>query len=265
MHRLLITGAAGGVGRVMRRRLASLADILRLSDITDMGDPAPNEELVRCDLGDPAAVKALVEGCDAIVHLGGISGEASFSKILHANLLGCYNLFEAARANGQPRIMLASSLHAVGFYRQDEYLDADAPLRPDGLYGVSKCFAELMARMYFDKFGQETAIIRLGSCFEHPRDHRMLSSWISYDDFASLADCVFKAPRLGCPLIWGVSNNDACWWDNSHVNYLGWRPKDNAGDYRARIDATVLRPEPQSSAALYQGGPFVDKPIYPDE
>lgn len=265
MQRLLITGAAGGIGRVMRQRLAPLAKILRLSDITDMGEAASNEELVPCDLGDANAVHALVEGCDAIVHLGGISGEAPFSKIMHTNLNGCYNLFESARANGQPRIMLASSLHATGFYRQDEYLAADATLRPDGLYGVSKCFSELMARMYFDKFGQETAIIRLGSCFEHPRDHRMLSSWMSYDDFASLANCVFKAPRLGCPIIWGVSNNDARWWDNSHVNYLGWRPKDNAETYRAKIEATQEQPDPQSSAALYQGGAFIDKPIYPDE
>lgn len=265
MHRLLITGAAGGVGRVMRQRLAPLADILRLSDIADLGEAAPNEELVPCDLGDTKSVHDLVKGCDAIVHLGGISGEAAFSKILHANIAGCYNLFEAARAHGHPRIMLASSLHTVGFYRQDEYLDSTVPLRPDGLYGLSKCFAEMMAQMYFDKFGQETAVVRMGSCFEHPRDHRMLASWLSYDDFASLAERAFNAPRLGCTLVWGVSNNDACWWDNSRANFLGWRPKDNAGDYRAQIEATIERPDPNSSSALYQGGPFTEKPIYQDE
>jgi uronate dehydrogenase len=265
VHRLLITGAAGGVGRIMRQRLAPLATILRLSDISDMGEAAPNEELVACDLGDAKGVHDLVKDCDAIVHLGGISGEAPFSKILNGNIIGCYNLYEAARAHGQPRILYASSLHTVGFYRQDEYFDATIPPRPDGLYGVSKCFGESMARMYFDKFGQETAIVRIGSCFEHPRDHRMLASWLSYGDFASLADCVFSAPRLGCPIIWGVSNNDARWWDNSRVNFLGWQPKDNAGDHRARVEATVPRAAADSSSALYQGGPFTEKPIYPEE
>ncbi|MDQ0455706.1 NAD-dependent epimerase/dehydratase family protein [Rhizobium paknamense] len=265
MHRLLITGAAGGIGRVMREKLAPLATILRLSDITDLGTAADHEELVTCDLGDKASVDRLVDGCDGIVHLGGMSGEAPFSKIMHANIAGCYNLYEAARAHGQPRILLASSLHTVGFYRQDEYFDATIPPRPDGLYGVSKCFAEMMAQMYFDKFGQETAVVRIGSCFEHPRDQRMLATWFSYGDFASLAECVFKAPRLGCPIIWGVSNNDACWWDNRKANFLGWRPKDNAGEYRAHIEATVPPPDPNSASALYQGGPFTEKPIYEDE
>ncbi|MCO6179500.1 NAD(P)-dependent oxidoreductase [Ciceribacter sp. RN22] len=265
MHRLLITGAAGGIGRIMRQRLAPLATIVRLSDICDLGEAAPNEELVSCDLGDDKGVHDLVKGCDAIVHLGGMSGEASFAKIMNANIAGCYNLYEAARANGMPRILLASSLHTVGFYRQDEYFDANVPLRPDGLYGVSKCFSEALARMYFDKFGQETAVVRIGSCFEHPRDHRMLASWLSYGDFASLAECVFKAPRLGCPVIWGVSNNDARWWDNSRANFLGWQPRDNAGLHRARIEETVPLPDPQSSSALYQGGPFTEHPIFKED
>jgi uronate dehydrogenase len=72
--------------------------------------------------------------------------------------------------------LFASSNHTVGFYRQDEYLDAAARLRPDGLYGVSKCFGEALARMYFDKFGQETALVRIGTCVERPANHRMLAT-----------------------------------------------------------------------------------------
>jgi NAD dependent epimerase/dehydratase family len=134
-------------------------------------------------------------------------GRAAVLKDPQRHILGLYNLYEAARANGKPRILFASSNHTVGFYRQDEYLDAAARLRPDGLYGVSKCFGEALACMYFDKFGQETALVRIGTCVERPANHRMLATWMSYDDFAALIGCVFRVPRLGCPVIWGVSDN----------------------------------------------------------
>ncbi|MET0748899.1 MAG: NAD(P)-dependent oxidoreductase [Rhizobium sp.] len=262
MKRLLVTGAAGGLGRAMRQRLAPMADVIRYSDIVDLGEAASHEELVRCDLGDSDGVDKLVEGCDAILHLGGISVEDKFSKILNANLLGLYNLYEAARAHGMPRILFASSNHTVGFHRQDQHLDVDTPMRPDGLYGVSKCFGEALAHMYFDKFGQETAIVRIGSCMEKPTTHRMLSTWMSYDDFTSLIECVFRAPMLGCPIIWGVSDNDSRWWDNAAAAYLGWRPKDNAERFRAELEAAGLRPDPRSPVAVYQGGQFTQDPIF---
>ncbi|MFD1746240.1 NAD-dependent epimerase/dehydratase family protein [Rhizobium helianthi] len=265
MKKLLITGAAGALGRAMRPRLAGLAETLRFSDIGAMEPAGPNEECIRCDLGDAAAVHDLVAGCDGIIHLGGVSVEDKFSKILHANLLGLYNLYEAARAHGQPRILFASSNHTVGFYRQDEHIDATAPMRPDGLYGVSKCFGEHLARMYFEKFGQETALVRIGSCLEKPSNHRMLSSWMSYNDFKLLIECVFRAPMLGCPVVWGVSNNDSRWWDNSHAAYLGWKPQDNAEIYRAELDAALGKPDPKAALHVYQGGNFVNDPIFEED
>ncbi|EPX87641.1 Nucleoside-diphosphate-sugar epimerase [Rubellimicrobium thermophilum DSM 16684] len=264
MERLLITGAAGNLGRVMRRRLASRARVLRLSDIADLGPAAPHEELMPCDLADEAAVHRLVAGCDAILHLGGISVEDRFERILQANIRGVYNLYEAARAHGQPRIIFASSNHTVGFYPQDQRLDATVPFRPDGLYGVSKCFGEALARLYFEKFGQETALVRIGSCFEEPRDHRMLSTWLSHDDFESLIDCILRVPRLGCPVIWGVSANAAAWWDNGAVAYLGWTPRDNAERFRDRIEQNMPRPAPDSPLAIFQGGRFTQDPIHRD-
>ncbi|THV21091.1 NAD-dependent epimerase/dehydratase family protein [Peteryoungia ipomoeae] len=265
MKRLLLTGAAGGLGRAMRPRLAGMAEILRVSDISDLGAVADHEEEMQCDLGDRAAVDRLVDGCDGIIHLGGISVEDKFSKILNANILGLHNLYEAARANGMPRILFASSNHTIGFYRQDEYLDHTMPQRPDGLYGVSKCFGEALARMYFEKFGQETALVRIGSCMERPTNHRMLSTWMSYDDFLSMIECIFRVPRLGCPVIWGCSDNDSRWWSNEHVSYLGWRPKDNAERFRKDIDAAVAKPAPDHATAVYQGGPFVLDPIFSEE
>jgi len=264
LKRLLITGAGGGLGKIARERLGYIAETIRVSDIVDMGEAAPHEEVVPCDLADYDAVNELVAGCDGVVHFGGISGEDTFSKILKSNIEGVYNLYEAVRKNGSPRVFMASSNHVIGFYRQDEHLDANAPLRPDGLYGVSKCFAEAMASMYHDKFGIETALVRIGSSFPEATNRRFLATWLSYDDLISLIVCVFEAPRLGCPVIYGVSDNDTIWWDNSATRYLGWRPKDNSAVFRDRVYANEPDPGPDDPTAVYQGGKFTQDPILED-
>lgn len=262
MKRLLITGAAGALGQAMRGRLAHLADIIRLSDITDPGQPAAHEEVMLGDLADERPMFDMVAGCDGIVHLGGVSVEREYDLIEAANLRGVYNLYEAARANGMPRIVFASSNHVIGFYRQDQRLTPDDPVRPDGLYGVSKVYGEAMARMYHDKFGQETAILRIGSCWPQPTDWRMLSTWLSRDDLARLIGAAFRAPHLGCRVIWGASDNAAGWWDNSANDDLGWQPRDTADDHRDRVMATVPRPSAGDPTAVYQGGAFAAEPIH---
>ena len=138
LKRLLITGAAGGLGSVIRHQLSNVAETLRLSDISEIEKVNENEEVVICDLADEAAVADLVEGCDGILHLGGVSLEGPFANIMDANIKGVYNLYEAARKHGMPRIIFASSNHTVGFYPQSQKIDADAPTRPDSLYGVLK-------------------------------------------------------------------------------------------------------------------------------
>ncbi|MEM9147235.1 MAG: NAD(P)-dependent oxidoreductase [Pseudomonadota bacterium] len=261
LERLLITGAAGGLGVLLRDRLGHVARRIRLSDIAPLEDAGGGFEIVPCDLADRAAVCALVEGCDGVLHLGGISVEDSFDAILGPNIIGVYNLYEAARAHGRPRILFASSNHAIGYYRQDQHLTAEMPVQPDGLYGVSKCYGEAMASLYFNKFGQETAIVRIGSCRPEPADYRMLATWMSVEDFVALIERVFTVPRLGCPIIWGVSDNDRCWWDNSAARYLGWRPKDNAERFAAAMDARLPLPPPDAAVSLYQGGVFTEDPI----
>ena len=256
MNRLLITGAAGGLGAEMRTRLAPLAKTLRLSDIADLGEAAPHEEIVPCDLGDRAAVADLVKGCDGIVHFGGISTEQPWDPILNANIQGVFNLYEAARLHGKPRILFASSNHATGFYRQDERIDNTVYPRPDGLYGVSKVFGEAMAHMYHDKFGIETAIVRIGSSFPEPWDYRSLESWLSYDDFETMIHRIFDAPELGCAIIYGASANARTWWDNSKVAWLGWTPKDSSEQFRAKIEASVEKPAEDDPVSVWQGGVF---------
>ena len=176
-----------------------------------------------------------------------------------------YNLYEAARKTGCTRILFASSNHAVGFYKQTDYLDDKALPRPDGLYGVSKVFGEAIASLYHDKFGIETAIVRIGSCFPEPKNHRMMATWMSYDDFTALIDRIFNISQLGCPIIYGISDNDGKWWDNSGTAYLGWQPKDNGRNFLESLDKRMERPKPDAPDAVYQGGYFTVDPIYASE
>jgi len=255
-QRLLLTGAAGGLGRVLRERAKPWARIVRVSDREPLAPAGPGEEVVQCDLGDRAATAALMEGVDAVLHFGGISVEASFDSILHSNIVGSFNVYEGARRHGAKRIVFASSNHVVGFYRQDERLDASVPVRPDGLYGLSKCFGENLSRLYFDRYGIETVCLRIGSSFPAPKDRRMLSTFLSYDDLAELVRCSLFAPGVGYAIAYGVSANERTWWDNAAAAQLGFRARDSADRDRARIEA--LPPlAPDDPAGIYQGGAFV--------
>ena len=256
MKRLLITGAAGGLGSLARRRLTGLAEILRLSDIADLGAAAAHEEIQPCELADFAQVKRLVEGCDGIVHFGGISVEDAWDKVLPANIQGAYNIYEAARLCGVPRVFFASSNHAIGFYKRETRIDATDPVRPDSLYGVSKCFGEALARYYYDKYAVETAVVRIGSCFPEPKDHRMMATWLSEDDLVSLIERVFAAPKLGYVTVFGASENEEQWWDNRCAGFLGWRPKDSSEQFRAMIDARCEKPASDAPVNRYHGGGF---------
>lgn len=255
-HRLLLTGAAGGLGKVLRERLQPFAEVLRLSDIAGM-EPARDaaQEVVPCDLADKAAVDALVRGCDAIVHMGGVSVERPFEEVLEANIKGIFHIYEGARRHGVQRVVFASSNHVIGFYRQGETLDASARRRPDGYYGLSKSFGEDMASFYFDRYGIETVSIRIGSSFPEPRDRRMMSTWLSYDDLVQLVTKALFTPGVGHTVVYGASANRDVWWDNREAAHLGYVPKDSSEPWRARVEA---QPAPAASdpVAVYQGGAF---------
>ena len=182
MQRVLITGAAGGIGTGLRRTLAGVYPALRLSDIRDIGDAAPGEECVTVDLADMDAVENLCAGVDGIVHLGGIAGEASWERILESNIVGTRNVFEAARRQGVRRVIMATSNHAVGFYRRDEVIDHRVPVRPDSRYGLSKAFGEAIGALYADRHEIGVFCIRIGNYGDEPLDKRRLSIWISPRD-----------------------------------------------------------------------------------
>ena len=256
-HRLLLTGAAGSLGRALREPLAANCAVLRLSDHLPIGEPRANEEVMLADLADAQAVAAAMDGVDAVVHMGGISTEGPFGPILQANIVGMYNLYEAARIHGVRRMVFASSNHVTGFYRQSETINADAPPRPDGLYGLSKAFGEDLSRMYFDRYGIETACLRIGSSFPEPRDRRMLATWLSYADLHRLISACLSTPVLGHSIIFGNSDNAASWWDNSRARHIGYVPQDSSDIFREAMFARTKAPDLDDPTAIYQGGAFV--------
>ena len=256
-RRLLLTGAAGGLGRELRWRLKPYCDTLRLSDVAELGTAAAGEEHAITPLEDRAAVLSLLQDVDAVVHLGGVSVETPFDPILQANIVGVFNLYEAARLHGVKRIVFASSNHVTGFYRQDEVIDVDAPMRPDGLYGVSKAFGENLARFYFDRYGIETACLRIGSSFPEPKDRRMLATWMSYDDLERLVVSCLTAPVVGYSVIYGMSDNRTKWWDNTRAAHLGYVPQDSSEPFRAAVEARQPTLDLSDPAVIYQGGAFV--------
>lgn len=262
--RLLITGAAGNLGRELRSGLAHLADIMRLSDRAPMADAGANEEVVQCELGDFDGIMQVVEGCDAVVHFGAAPVERPWEEILDSSIKGGYNVYEAARRHGIKRIVYASSIHAVGFVQRESGADTDTPHRPDSLYGVSKCFVEDLAKLYFDKFGIESACLRINSCFPEPIDRRHLATWMSFADLNQLVERCLLAERIGHTVVYGISDNREAFFSNQKVAHLGYRPNDSAEDYRAQAEANVAPGDPQDPAVEYVGGVFCSYP-HPDD
>ncbi|MFE0674964.1 NAD-dependent epimerase/dehydratase family protein [Streptomyces sp. NPDC058867] len=262
---VLLTGAAGGLGTLMRDLLPAYGYRLRLLDLRPIdGDP----DAVVADLADKEALREAVRGVDAIIHLAGISLEAPFEKILKANIEGTYNLYEAAREEGVPRIVFASSNHAVGFTPRpqgdDPLIPIETPHRPDTFYGLSKSFGEDLAQFYWDKFGLETVSVRIGSCFPEPTSVRMLSVWMSPADGARLLHAALTAGGVGHTVVHGSSANTRLWWDLTSARALGYDPQDDSEPYAEKLIAEQGELDPANAAHAHLGGHFVnDPPIWP--
>lgn len=255
--RLLLTGAAGALGRMLRPRMKRYCETLRVSDLAAMDPAGEGEEVVVARLEDEAEMYALLDGVDAVLHFGGVSIEKPFSTVLPANIVGAYNLYEAARRRGTKRIVFASSNHVTGFYGQGETIPAHVVPRPDSYYGLSKAFGENLAQFYFDRHGLETVSIRIGSCLPEPVDRRQLSSWLSHDDLERLIVAALSAPVVGHSIVYGTSDNRTSWWDNSQSRHIGYAPQDSSEPWRAAIEATQGPVDPTRPDVKYQGGGFV--------
>ena len=252
MKTILMTGAAGRIGSFLRPELAGKYN-LRLSDITPIEDLRPGETFARADISNLAEMMALTKGVDAVVHFGGQSGEHDWEHILSANLVGFYNTLEAARATGVKRCLVATSNHAVGFYRCDQTIDHTVYPKPDSRYGVSKVFNEALSSLYADRYGMEMFCMRIGNVNSEPIDRRRLAIWISGRDMAQLVTIGIEHPDIRFEVVYGISDNARAWFDNSNAYRLGYKPQDKSEPY---AEAIVKREGPpgDSPADVFQGG-----------
>jgi uronate dehydrogenase len=254
MKTLLITGATGDVGTHMRRELAGKYKLV-LSDKRPLKNLAKGEKFIRADISKMADALKITKNVDAILHLGGYSVEGPWEGILQANIIGCYNVFEAARRNGVKRILFPTSNHAVGFYRRDRTIDHRVYPKPDGRYGVSKVFGEALGSLYADKYGMEVFNMRIGNVNEKPIDKRRLAILFTPRDMAQLVQIGIEHPGIKFEIVYGVSGNKRSWYDNSNAARLGYRPQDDSEVFAAEVLARGETPgDPVSEA--HQGGVF---------
>ncbi|MEO8654988.1 MAG: NAD(P)-dependent oxidoreductase [Ramlibacter sp.] len=254
--RVLMTGAAGNIGRTLRQHLKGRYALLRLIDVAPQAGAGPGEEVATVDIRDMAALDRSLQGIDCVIHLAGIPEEDSWDKILPVNIEGCYNLFEAARSQGVRRVVFASSNHAVGFHRRETFIDTEVATRPDGRYGVSKVFGEAVGRLYADKYALSVSCMRIGSFrpSDRPTESRHLLTWISHRDMAQLAMRCVEHPAYHFVVVYGVSNNLRNRWDNTPAKFLGYRPQDDAEQFAAQVLATSPIEDP--IAAQFHGGMY---------
>ncbi|MDL5159843.1 NAD-dependent epimerase/dehydratase family protein [Actinomycetospora termitidis] len=233
-HTLLVTGAAGRIGGMLRPRLARPDRILRLLDVATVEDPGEREEVVTASVTDLDALTAACRGADAVVHLGGISSEAPWHEILDVNIHGTFTVFEAARRAGVPRVVFASSNHAVGFHPAVDPVPDDLPPRPDTFYGVAKVAGEALGSLYHDRYGLDVVCLRIGTCIEEPPDARALATWLSPDDVARLVEAAVTVRSPGFRVVWGVSDNTRRRWSLTAAAELGYRSADDAEVFAGR-------------------------------
>lgn len=256
MKKLVLTGAAGRLGSHLREPLSKLADTLVSSDLADdIGKLYDGEQYVKADLAKLDEIVSLLEGANMVVHFGAIGDEAPFDAILQSNIIGAYNVWEAARQNGLRRVVYASSIHAVGMHPKTDFIGIDAPHKPDTFYGLAKCFAEDLGSLYWDKYQLESVNMRILSCAQ-VTNARALGTWLSYDDLIQLVTRAIDTPVTGFSVVYGVSNNDRAPVDNSGASHLGYHPKDNAEQFAEQILAEAPEADLNDPAMLYHGGPF---------
>ena len=257
MKKIVLTGARGALGTSLRGPLSKLTENLLSTDIL----PAPDELLsnatyAQADLAQMDQIAPLLEGADMVVHFGAIVDEKPFEELWGPNFVGAYNVWEAAYKYGLRRVVYASSIHAVGMYPTNAGIDTEVPHRPDTFYGLAKCFAEDLGRMYWEKRGLESVCLRILSCTPEPQNARALGTWLSHADMVQLVERSIDTPTVGFTIAYGVSANTRTPVSNARVPFLGYRPQDNAEYLAETLLARAGTPDPQDMSQNRVGGPF---------
>lgn len=256
--RVLLTGAAGGIGSVLREAWRGMFATLRLVDVRDLGPAAPGEEVVQLDITDFTRVRHALEGIEVVVHLAGIPSEDLFSRLIDSNIRATFNVFEAARQAGVRRAVFASTNHVTGFYPRAQPIGPDDPVRPDSMYAATKVFGEAVGRLYADKWGMEVVCVRIGSFAERPTSAHALGMWLSPRDAVQLFTRAVTTPGVSYLIVFGLSRNRGSWWHNPGASVLGYEPADEAEEAAAE---DVKRQADRASAML-QGGTYTARDFW---
>jgi uronate dehydrogenase len=256
MKRVVITGAAGDIGTRLRKILKGTYPEIVWSDIRTPADLGADETFVAADLAHYAQVEKLFAGADGVVHFGGFSVEGPWETIHRSNIVGCYNMFEAAYRAGVERVVFASSNHAVGFYPRSERIGTAVTVRPDSRYGVSKAFGEALGALYADKHGLRVTCLRIGNVADEPVDERRLAIWLKPEDLAQLVRIGLDHTDIRFEIFYGASDNEASWWDNSNARRFGYRPQGRAEESRHQAMVAQAKLAPDPVGTRYQGGAF---------
>ncbi len=255
-NRVLLTGADGVIGKVLRPALRGIYPVLRLSHRRPFGDPEPGEEIVLANLDNYDEVDAMMEGVDAVIHMGGKAEEGTWDVVLKSNILGAYNTFEAARRHGVKRFIFASTNHLIGYYRRGRTLTVNDPPRPDCRYAATKVFGEALARMYADKYGMSVVCQRIGVSQKEVPHVRGLWTWQSYPDYLHMTRQCLDTPDIHFLICYGVSANTRPLWDNSTAPLIGYEPQDDAEDHIEAVLAKQKFEDEPEIERLFHGGWF---------
>jgi uronate dehydrogenase len=262
MNSVLLTGANGRIGKVLREGLRGVVPLLRVTELTPLSEAQPGEELQYADLTKMDECERVMAGIDCVVHMAGQAVEADWDAVLEKNIIAVYNVFEAARKQKVQRVIYASSHHAIGFYRRSRRIDNMVAPRPDSRYGVSKVFGEAMGRLYADKYGLSVACLRIGVHRPAPEDVRHLSAWISSRDITQLVRRCIEAPPFHYAMIYAVSKNSRSFWDNPDAKLVGYEPQDSADDYAEQLLSANVKEDP--IAEPFQGGYYCPREFVGD-
>jgi hypothetical protein len=254
---ILITGAAGRIGGMLRPRLARPGRTLRLLDVAPV-TAGPGEQAVQASVTDLSALASACAGAAAVIHLGGRSVEAPWPQIAEANIHGTYTVLEAARRAGVPRVVFASSNHAVGFAPRSAFPVPDYAFpAPDTYYGVSKVAGEALAALYHYRYGIDAICVRILTCADRPTDVRGLATWLSPDDAGRLFQACLTAERPGFRVIFGVSANTRGGWVSlAEARALGYEPHDDAERFAATIPGGSEPADAGDPVLAHLGGKF---------
>ena len=237
-RRVLITGAAGRIGSSLAERLNAHYD-LRLHYNRTVPASPPATDIVIADVAQFDQIRPAMDGIDAVVHMAADpSTRATWESVRDTNIIGAYNVYEAARQAGVRRVVFASTNHVMGMYDRDAAwpIYANQPARPDSLYGVSKEFGETLGRFYADQHGLSVICLRIGWFLDRPRDDIGLWMWLSPRDCAQVVSRAIETDRA-FGIYYAISRNSRRHWDITNtIEELQYRPEDDAEEYAREIE-----------------------------